>query len=99
MGIGNLSPVIKSNTSKFIKSKSFHFTSKKKELQKKNKNEVNNIGKPLYASQKKFSKNLIKSDNKIFFNENIKKLGFDDYFKSTRLEKNNDNKTKQIILY
>ena len=99
MGIGNLSPVIKSNTSKFIKSKSFYFNSKKKELQKKNKNEVNNIGKPLYASQKKFSKNLIKSDNKIFFNENIKKLGFDDYFKSTRLEKNNDNKTKQIILY
>ena len=48
--------------------------------------------------KKKISNNLIKSDNKIFFNDNIKKLGFEDYFRATRLDKNNDNKANYFIL-
>ena len=98
MEMGNLSPVIKPNANKFVRSKSFYFTGKRKDTKQKNKNETKNCVKSIYASQKKVSNNLIKSDNKIFFNDNIKKLGFEDYFRATRLDKNNDNKANYFIL-
>ena len=96
--IGNISPLVKPNTSKFIRSKSFNFINKKKEIKTKNKNEINTIRKSINSSKNQISSNLVKSDNKILFHENAKNLGYEDYFKSTKLKKKDDNKINYFLL-